>query len=45
MINMFIMVVVETYEVLANESHGLSEKLVPTFKEAWSRKDPQVSSN
>jgi len=42
MVNLIVMVIVETYEVLANESHGLSEKLVPIFREAWFRKDPQV---
>jgi hypothetical protein len=42
MLNLFVMVIVEAFEVMANETHGISESYIPVFQKAWEEQDPQA---
>jgi hypothetical protein len=42
-VNLFVMVVCEAFEVLSEEHRKIAEKMLPHYQEAWSKIDPHMT--
>ena len=42
MMNLFVVVVTESYEVMADPIRQRIESMIPKYREVWSRFDPKV---
>jgi hypothetical protein len=39
--NLFVMALVETYDMMTSEGRDIAEKLIPVYKQTWARQDPE----